>query len=308
MDRIKKTMRLAVPVGGSPTGTGESPVPPVLEIRPGKHRPLWPSIAAMLARAIFLVWAFPMFSRAATNTQLTDDELLQIRFEQKIGASVPPNLALTDEAGRTVHLGDYLGDKPAVLILGYYGCPMLCTLVLNGAAECFRNLSWKAGRQFNVIFVSIDPAEKPALAAEKKQSYVKSYGDSAGDWHFMTADPATISNLANAVGFHYVFDPSTKQFAHPSGFVVLTPDARVARYFFGVNFSAKDVDSALRDAAAKKIGAEEPPFTLLCFHYAPVHGKYGALILRIVRLGAIAVLAVLAGLFLIPPRRRETKP
>lgn len=274
----------------------------------GRYGPIRLPNVATLAAVIFLGCAFHSSARAATNTQLSDDDLLQIRFEQKIGAAVSPPPAFFDESGKPARLADYLGDKPAVLILGYYGCPMLCTLVLNGAADCFRNLSWKAGRQFNVIFVSIDPAEKPALAADKKKSYVRSYGESAAQWHFLTGDEVAISSLARQIGFHYVYDPSAKQFAHPSGFVVLTPDARVARYFFGVNFAAKDVDSALRDAAANKTGAEEPPFTLLCFHYAPVHGKYGPFIIKLVRFGAIAVLAVLAGLFLLPPGRRATKP
>jgi len=181
---------------------------------------------------------------------------------------------------------------------------MLCTLVLNGAADCFRQMAWRAGQEFNVIFVSIDPTETPALAAQKKATYQQRYGNEcAGNWHLLTGTQPSISRLADAVGFHYAYDRFTKQFAHPSGFVVLTPDGRAARYFFGVNFLAKDVDTALRAAAANQTGAEESSFTLLCFHYAPVHGKYGKWILLAVRASGLLVVAALTWLIIGQPRR-----
>jgi protein SCO1/2 len=183
---------------------------------------------------------------------------------------------------------------------------MLCTLVLNGAADCFRDMTWKAGQQFNVVFVSIDPSETPALAAEKKRSYVRSYGNAnAGAWHFLTGDTNAIARLADEVGFRYAYDATSKQFAHPSGLVILSADGKVARYFFGINFAAKDVDQALRDGAVNKTGTPESQFTLLCFHYAPIHGKYGQLIMDTVRAGGLAVLAGLIYLVLIRPQRRN---
>ncbi len=157
-----------------------------------------------------------------------------------------------------------------------------------------------------MFFVSIDPAETSSLATEKKLSYVRSYGAAcAGSWHFLTGNPSSISNLAADVGFNYAYDAAVKQYAHPSGLVILSADEKVARYFFGVNFAAKDVDSALRDAAVNKVGAPESPFTLLCFHYSPIHGKYGNLVMVIVRGGGLLVLAGLACLVLMPPGGRK---
>ena len=246
----------------------------------------------------FLLVVFLAF-RAWGIPALTDDELAHIQFDPKINSQISPALTFEDENGKRVHLTDYPDGRPMVLILGYYGCPMLCTLVLNGATECFRDLSWQAGDQFEVVFVSIDPAETPTLAKAKKASYEHAYGNVHADtWHFLVGDAASISNLADEIGFRYAYDNNAKQFAHPSGFVVLTPAARVARYFYGINFSAKEVDDALRNAAGGRtqpVTAEEQ-FSLLCFHYAPVHGKYGNLVMTIVRSGGIVTLIGLASL------------
>jgi len=246
---------------------------------------------------------------AQPNTKLTDEQLVKIQFDQKPGAAISATLPFVDDTGKSVRLGDYFGRRPSILILGYYGCPMLCTLVLNGVADCLRNVPGKAGDQYNVIFASIDPAEKPALAADKKASYNRIYENCGiSQWHFLTGAENSISNLASEVGFSYVYDPSVKQFAHPSGFVVLTTDGRVSRYFFGVKFSAKDVSEALQTAMANNSGREESKFTLLCFHYAPVHGRYGKSIMIAVRLAGLMMLAVLAGLFLLPSRRSSKAP
>jgi protein SCO1/2 len=260
----------------------------------------WP----VLAWFLFL----PRLAPAATNNSLSDEALLQITFDQKTNALVSSDLAFTDEAGQPVHLGDYLGSKPIVLMLGYYKCPMLCTLVLNGATESFRNLKWSVGRQFDVIFVSIDPQETHALAAAKKAAIVRYYhrpGTEAG-WHFLTGQAAAIQTLARQIGFHFAYDPQLKQFAHPSGLVVLTPDGRISRYFFGVTFSASDVDLALHAAAAKKIGSPVEQFVLLCFHYSPFTGKYGQLVMETVRVSGV-VMVVALGAFILVPRRGGKK-
>jgi len=253
---------------------------------------------------MFLLAAFPL---PAANTSLSDDELLQIKYDQKPGAQVSPALAFRDDTGKTVRLGDYFGRKPIVLIPGYYGCPMLCTLVLNGAIDSFRGLKQDAGDGFEVIFVSIDPSETPALAAEKKQNYLRRYDRGRADgWHFLTGDEPSIRVLADEIGFRYAYDPAIKQFAHPSGFVVLTPDGHVSRYFTGVTFAAKDVDTALHEAAAGKAGPPAGDSFLLCFHYAPWHGRYGRLVMVVVRIGGIATVLAL-GLALVAPRRSSKK-
>lgn len=258
--------------------------------------------------AAILIGVWPFVSHAATDSQLTDDQLSQIQFDQRTGAQVSPTMVFADETGKDVQLGDYFGAKPTVLIMGYYGCPMLCTLVLNGTVDCFRNMTWKAGQQFNLVFVSIDPNETPSLAAEKKASFVRSYGvNYVGNWHFLTGGQNSITNLANEVGFRYAYDERAKQYAHPSGLIILTGEGKVARYLFGINFAAKEVDDALRAAGENKISEPDSQFTLLCFHYAPIHGKYGKLIMEIVRGGGILTIAILMGLLLIPSNRRKAK-
>jgi protein SCO1 len=240
-----------------------------------------------------LLWC-SCFANATTSNSLTDDQLLQIKFDQKLNSQISPDLAFRDETGKTIQIGNYFGTRPIVLVLGYYGCPMLCTLVLNGAISTFQDLKWSVGENFDVIFVSIDPDEKPQLAAEKRNNYLRSYGRGKPDgWHFLTGQKNSIQTLADEAGFHFAYDPSIKQFAHPSGLVILTPDGKVSRYLFGVTYSADELNSALREADAKKIGSPVEQFILLCFHYAPITGKYGNLIMIAVRVCGLATMIAL---------------
>jgi protein SCO1/2 len=258
--------------------------------------------------AILFLFAF-LFSTDAANNSLTDEQLLQIKFDQKLNSQVSPALIFRDETGKQIQIGNYFGKRPIVLILGYYSCPMLCTLVLNGATESFRELKANAGEQFDVIFVSIDPAEMPSLAAEKKKNYLREYGrrGNPNGWHFLTGDKTSIQTLADEVGFHFAYDPALKHFAHPSGFVVLTPDGKVSHYFFGVTFSPKELDLALHEAKAKKIGSPVEQFILLCCEYSPLRGKYGNLAMAIVRVGGISTVVVL-GIFFVRTNRRKSGP
>ena len=245
---------------------------------------------------------------ATAATSLSDDELSQIRFEQKPGTMISSNLVFRDETGKAVRLGDYFGKRPIVLVAGYYGCPMLCSLVLNGAIDGFRGLKRDVGDGFDVIFVSIDPAETPALAAEKKDNYVHRYGRGHADgWHFLTGDTNAIRALADQVGFRFAYDPVARQFAHPSGLMILTPGGQVTRYLDGVTFPSTELDKALQAADRGKITpAASESSLLLCFHYAPLHGKYGRLVMLIVRLGGLATMAVL-GAIIFAPRRSLKK-
>jgi len=245
-------------------------------------------------------------SVAGARATLSDDDLLRIKFDQKPGAQVSPDLVFRDESGKNVRFGDYFGKKPVVLVTGYYGCPMLCTLVLNGAIDGFRGLKRDVGDAFDIVFISVDPSETPALAAAKKESYVRSYGRGRpGGWHFLTGDAPTIRALTDEIGYRFAYDASTRQFAHPSGLVILTPDGRVSRYLTGVTFPAKELDIALREAAGSKVAPPEEQSFLLCFHYAPVHGKYGRLVMEIVRAGGIATVLVLGIAVFSKPRRRK---
>lgn len=258
--------------------------------------------------SIAIAFSLLIFANAAPNS-LSDEQLLQIKFDQKLNSQVSPDLFFRDETGKQIRLGDYFGKRPSVLILGYFGCPMLCTLVLNGAVSSFQDLKWTAGENFDVIYVSIDPNETPQLAAEKKKACVRSYGRGKADgWHFLTGDKNAIQKLADEVGFHFAWDPAIKQFAHPSGLVILTPDGKVSHYIFGVTYSAEDLNSALRDAGANKTGSPVEQFILLCFHYSPLTGKYGNLIMIAVRVSGIAMMIVLGAIIFKSTRQKSEPP
>lgn len=249
-----------------------------------------------------------LLAARATLADIPDATLRQINFEQKPGAQISASLEFRDETGKTVKLGDYLGGKPVILVPGYYHCPMLCTLVLNGLVESMQDLRASAGRDFVVVNYSIDPAETPALAAAKKKTYLRQYGraGAAEGWHFLTGDEASIRALSDEIGFHYAYDPEIKQYAHPSGFVVLTPDGKITRYFMGVTFPGRDLDTALTAAASNRSLPPIRQLLLLCFHYNPITGKYGGLIIGAVRLFGVATLLGL-GAFVVRNIRRNPR-
>jgi protein SCO1/2 len=257
--------------------------------------------------------AFILFCAAlvisARAQSLTDAQLTRISFDQKLGAQISLDLPFRDENGKAVTLRDYFGRKPVVLVLGYYQCPMLCTLTFNGMVESMNDMKWSIGNQFNVVHVSIDPKETPELAAAKKQTYLRRYGrpGAGAGWHFLTGDEPAIRKLADEVGFHYAYDPAVKQYAHPSGLVILTPEGKTAKYLFGVSFAPAEVYAALQGASDHKVGSPIERLVLLCFHYSPIHGKYGALIMIIVRiLGAITLAGMVwLGLALVARERKR---
>jgi protein SCO1/2 len=216
-------------------------------------------------------------------------------------------LRFTDESGRAVQLQSFFHGKPVVLMLGYYGCPMLCGVVLNGFVEALQDLRATPGKEFEVLFISIDPSETPALAGEKKLRYLKRYGRplAADGWHFLTGSRSVIEKLAKEIGFYYQYDPASKQYAHPGGIAVLTADGRIARYFLGVTYSASELSAALKQASANRVGSPVQNLLLLCFHYSPISGKYGALVMRVVRItAALTLLALVLSLFVHLRRER----
>lgn len=232
--------------------------------------------------------------------------LRDVAYEQHLDAMLPLDASFRDESGRDVRLGDYFSMRPVVLALVYYDCPMLCTQVLNGVVASLAVLSFDAGRDFDVVAVSFDPREKPALASAKKRSYLDRYGrrGTEAGWHFLTGDEPAISRLTSAVGFKYVYDASTSQFAHPAGVTVVTPGGRLARYFFGIEYPPRDMRFALVEASEGRIGSPIDQMLLYCYHYNPATGKYGLITMRIVRLaGAATVLALAA--FIVIVQRRE---
>ncbi|NOT55052.1 MAG: SCO family protein [Deltaproteobacteria bacterium] len=228
-----------------------------------------------------------------------------VGLDQRLDSQLPLDLTFSDESGKKVQLGDYFGKKPVILSLAYYDCPMLCTLVINGLIRTLRTLSFSAGNEFTVLTVSFNPTDTPRLAAMKKQTSLQSYsraGAEAG-WHFLTGDEATIQRLTQAVGFRYRYDTERKEYAHASGIMVLTPDGRISRYFYGVEYAPRDVRFGLIEAAGGKIGSPVDQLLLLCYHYDPVTGKYGVLITRSLRLAGAATVLGIGGFIILSLRR-----
>lgn len=235
--------------------------------------------------------------------------LQDIGIEQRLNEQVPLDLIFRDEAGREVRLGDYFGEKPVILSLVYYDCPMLCNQVLNGLVSCLGTLKFDIGREFEVVTVSFDPRETPALATDKKQGYIGRYKrPGAGDgWHFLTGSQESVDRLTRAVGFKYAWDEGTKQFAHSSGIMVLTPGGKLSRYFYGIEYAPVDVRLGLIEASESRIGSPVDAVLLYCYHYDPATGKYGPVIMNFMRLGGIATIVGLLALLLIM-RRRGPEP
>jgi len=232
--------------------------------------------------------------------------LKNVGLDQKLNSQVPLDLTFKDEHGVSVTLGQLVQGKPAILAMVYYKCPMLCTEVLNATLNSLKEVPLEIGKDFNVITVSIDPSEKPVLAEAKQIMYSGLYGrrGAVQGWHFLTGDQEQIQKLAAAVGFRFVYDKESSQFAHASGIMVMTPEGRLSRYFYGLAYPPRDVRLALVEAGEGKIGSTVDEILLFCFHYDPVTGKYAVTILNVVRaLGALSALAI--ALMIIIFARRE---
>jgi protein SCO1/2 len=236
----------------------------------------------------------------------------QVGIEQKLGTQLPLELTFKDETGKTVRLGDYFGKRPVILVLAYYECPMLCTVVLNELTRAMNGLDLRIGKDFEVVTVSISPTETPELAAKKKANYVKAYNYEGADkgWHFLVGEEKNIKQLADAVGFNYVYDPKTKQYAHSAGIMIATPDGKLSRYLIGVDFAPRDLKFALAESSQGKIGNPVLSAVLYCFQYDPSTGRYGLVVLRVIQLAGIITvlsLATLIGGAILLERRRKPK-
>jgi protein SCO1 len=258
---------------------------------------------------MFLV-TLALLSFSAESAQVPDSSLPPalrgVGLDQHLGDEVPLDLAFFDDTGKAVHLADYLGERPVILTLNYYQCPMLCTLELNGLVSSLRTLSLEPERDFRIVTVSINPKEGPELAAEKKAIYVKDYAraGAASGWHFLTGQEPSIAELARRVGFRYSFDEASGQYAHAAGIVVLTPSGRISRYFYGVDFPPRDLRLALVESSEGKIGTLADKILLFCFHYDPATGRYSMAALRVMRLGG-ALTALVMGALILRMLRRE---
>lgn len=235
--------------------------------------------------------------------------LRDVRIDQKLNDQVPLDLRFRDETGAPVKLRDYFHEKPVILTLVYYKCPMLCTLVLNGLVRAMKPLGFEPGKDFEIVTVSFDPRENADLAKTKKQSYIQEtrHPEYASGWHFLTGDQEPIKRLADSVGFRYVYDPKTDQYAHASAIMVLTPDGKVSKYFYGIDYSTKDLRLGLVEASESKIGSKADELLLFCFHYDPTSGKYGLAISRVLQAGGVITLVALGSFVLFSLRREKRR-
>lgn len=258
----------------------------------------WLAAAALLAGGVF-----------PAGAQTPQQVIEEVRFEQRINAQLPLELKFRDETGREVALGEYFGKRPVVLALVYYECPMLCTLVLNGLIKTLRAVKYTPGKEFDIVVVSFDPGETPQLAAEKKASYVRELGrpETAGGWHFLTGEEENTRKLTETVGFKYIYDAKTDQYAHASGIMVATPQGKLYRYFYGIEYAPRDLRFALIEASQNKVGTLADQVMLFCYHYDPTTGKYGVLINRVMQLLGTATVVLLAGFILVSLWRERRK-
>jgi protein SCO1/2 len=231
--------------------------------------------------------------------------LADVRFDQRLDAQLPLDTPFRDEDGNQVTLGTYFGKKPVVLAFVYYECPMLCTQVLNGLTTSLTVLDETVGREFDVVAISFDARETPALASGKKKSHLDRYKrpDSANGWHFLTGPEASIKAVTSAAGFNYTWDEKTQQFAHPSGIVVATPEGKLSRYFFGIEYAPRDVKFALVESSAGRIGNAIDQLLLYCYHYDPATGSYGFVAMGAVRVGGAVTVLALVGFVVMSIRR-----
>ena len=235
-------------------------------------------------------------------------QLQNVGFEPQLNAQLPLDTDFRDESGSNVKLRDYFHGKPVLLALVYYGCPMLCNQVEQGVVGSLKMLSFNAGRDYQVVFVSFDPRETPDMAAQKKTAALSHYGrpETASGWHFLTGKDQAIHAVTAAANFRYSFDEKNNLFAHASGIMLITPDGRISRYFYGVEYPSRDVRLGLVDASAGKIGTPIDHLLLFCFHYDPSTARYSATILKVIRLGGVlTIFSIVAGILIF--RRRDVR-
>ncbi len=268
------------------------------------------AVRAVVVVAVVVALASPAeAARGARAKNLLEG----VNIEQRIGTMLPLDAVFKDEAGKDVALGEFFGhDRPVVLALVYYECPMLCTLVLNGLVKAFRALKlldFMPGKQFEVVVISFDAKETPRLAAAKKSTYVDAYGvpETAGAWHFLTGPQASIDAVTEAVGFQYRYDPDKDQFAHAAGIMIASPQGKLSRYLLGIEYAPRDMRLALTEASENKVGSIAEQLLLLCYHYDPETGKYTAAAMTALRVAAVATVIAIVSLIVVM-RRREGRP
>ena len=270
---------------------------------------MWPMPTMRLPAILIMAACILALSTGYSLAQKYSRELQNsIGIDQKLGEQITLDLTFTNEAGQSVRIGDYFGDKPSVLTLVYYDCPMLCNQVLTSLLRAMNVLAFCIGTEFDVLTVSVDPGETHDLAAAKRAEYLKNYRgrDGSNGWHFLTGQQDQIEQLASAVGFRYEYEEQTDQYIHASGIMVLTPAGKLARYFYGIDYPPRDLRWGLVEAADGAIGSAVDQLLLMCYSYDPMTGKYGGYIRNSLRIGAVATVLAL-GSFVVVMLRRERR-
>ena len=242
---------------------------------------------------------------SGTTASTVPPQLRDVTFVQRLGEQLPLDTPFRDEAGRDVTLGDFFNDTPVILAFVYYQCPMLCTQVMNGLSSAIRVLEFTPGQEFEVVLVSFDPRDTPDAAAAKKDEHLAYWEATAqaDSWHFLTGDEPAIRAVTDAAGFSYRWEERTQQFAHVSGVLTVTPEGRLSRYFYGVEYSPRDLRLALVESSDNRIGSAVDELLLYCFHYDPEAGQYGPMVMNIMRLGALITMSLVGGFVLLMWRR-----
>lgn len=256
----------------------------------------------------FLMAALSLCNPAAAAVDQKPRILSDVGIDQKLNAQVPPDLVFHDEMGRDVRLGDYFGKRPMVLALVYYKCPMLCTMVLNDLTKAMNSMKMNCGEQFDILTISFDPNETPSLAQEKKEQYIRAYRRPHAEqgWHFLTGSQASIATLTKTVGFRYAWDPKYQQYAHASGLIILTPQGKTARYFYGIDYAPSDLELSLAEASQGKETSVADQILLFCFHYDPSTGRYSLMVTRLIQVGGVLTMLLL-GSYMFWSFRRDRK-
>src|SRR5215469_2735401 len=252
-------------------------------------------------KALYLVLAFSILLQSARSADLPKlpPQLQGITIEQHLGAQLPLDAQFQDESGATVALGSFFGGKPVVLALVYYRCPMLCSRIMSGVAFGLQPLDLKAGRDYNVVAISINPSETPAEAAAKRDEYTQKYSGHSGSpgWHFLVGPPESIKAVTDAAGFHYRWDPDTQMYFHASGIMIVTPEGKLSRYLYGVEYEPKDLKLGLMESSRNKIGSPADRILLFCSHYDPTTGKYTVAVMNVLRVSAVLVMIAMGAGF-----------
>ncbi|OQA41962.1 MAG: hypothetical protein BWY52_02391 [Chloroflexi bacterium ADurb.Bin325] len=277
----------------------------------GDHR-IGSVVSLALLLALLLLPVGAAYAHDGPQTDHASDEAIlnQVAFDQNLDSQMPLAVPMVDEQGRRVTLGQYLGQKPAILVFTYYNCPNLCPIILHGLSESLRTMQVEVGQEFDVVVASIDPRETPEQSTAAKAAIIASYGrwGSQDGWHFLTAPEDSIVQLADAAGFHYVYDPKSNQYAHPAGILVITPGGRISKYLYGLEFSPRDLKLALVDASAGKIGGAVDQILLRCFHYDPTRGKYTVAIKEILKYAGLLTMFGLGAMVLVLSRSKPQPP